>query len=883
MIPLRLTIKNFLSYGSDIQTINFEPYNLICLSGKNGHGKSALLDAITWSIWGQARKIGGASKPDAGVIRLGAKSATVVFDFEINQKVYRIKREATLTSTKIVSWLDFGLLHESDSDYVSLTTKTIRDTQELIDKTIGLSFDTFVNSTFLRQGNANEFSKKTPKERKELLASILGLNNFDDLRKNALLQIKFLNTQLDSRNSLSLHFSEALLKKTEVEKTLVSINENIAKLQLEIQKNLDLIKSFELSISEISQKRFLKNQLETNKLSLQNSYTEFFEVALRLRDQLRIQRRILFNSSLFGLDTLDVLENKITELRSQVELAYQQERFFFELEQKKVLHEKKLLDDWTSVYNELFKKKVELEKKYLLAEAEYIRQNDFLKKLTNELHDINLKISVLSNQSVELKKKLVLLGELKLQLERYRYRYQKINALRLDVSSILAQSQSTSLCPTCYQFLDEKSLQHVHLSIDRINKRNNRIHSFLQNITVSGKDLSEKINTLILCEQQYISCESELKNLSERKNFILLEIEKLQEPISFFQKSSLQDDFKNALNLYEKHVESKEGIFLDELSVSLNNAIREAYDKSNKLSLLKSDLQILQDNYNTRLAQQRLDGNSKFTELTKALYSKIAEMKSNRIHIKTINDEINLLEKVCDILPNYEDQLASSRKIVSDLQHSFQLSVESKGRLMQELETILKIEDEKKVIDLEISSFNKEIEDYKIIGQAFSKDGLQALLIEEAIPELEAEANMLLSRLTDNSAQLLIEPIRDLKNGGIKETLDIKISDQVGIRSYEMFSGGEAFRIDFALRIALSKLLARRSGAMLQTLIIDEGFGSQDDDGLALIMDCLYKIQDDFSKILIVSHLPSMKDQFPVHFNIVKNSQGSFVSVAHQG
>jgi exonuclease SbcC len=57
MIPLRLTIKNFLSYGADAQTINFEPYNLICLSGKNGHGKSALLDAMTWSIWGQARKL----------------------------------------------------------------------------------------------------------------------------------------------------------------------------------------------------------------------------------------------------------------------------------------------------------------------------------------------------------------------------------------------------------------------------------------------------------------------------------------------------------------------------------------------------------------------------------------------------------------------------------------------------------------------------------------------------------------------------------------------------------------------------------------------------------------------------------------------------------
>jgi exonuclease SbcC len=52
MIPLKLQIKNFLSFGPDIQTIDFTPYPLICLSGKNGHGKSALLDALTWALWG---------------------------------------------------------------------------------------------------------------------------------------------------------------------------------------------------------------------------------------------------------------------------------------------------------------------------------------------------------------------------------------------------------------------------------------------------------------------------------------------------------------------------------------------------------------------------------------------------------------------------------------------------------------------------------------------------------------------------------------------------------------------------------------------------------------------------------------------------------------
>jgi len=183
----------------------------------------------------------------------------------------------------------------------------------------------------------------------------------------------------------------------------------------------------------------------------------------------------------------------------------------------------------------------------------------------------------------------------------------------------------------------------------------------------------------------------------------------------------------------------------------------------------------------------------------------------------------------------------------------------------------------------ELKHFNEHLSDYQALAIAFSKDGIQALLIEDAMPEIEHEANELLAKLTNNQAHIMIESLRDLKKGGAKETLDINISDPMGIRPYELFSGGEAFRIDFALRIAISKLLARRAGTSLQTLIIDEGFGSQDEEGLSLLMDALYKIQDDFAKIIIVSHLPSMKDQFPVHFYIQKGPQGSTIQVIEQG
>lgn len=169
MIPRQLHIKNFLSYGPEIQIIDFGNYHLICLSGKNGHGKSALLDAITWAIWGQARKTSMHSKPDAGLLHLGQKHMMVILEFEVNGQQYRIRREFLNSASKPFAMLDFGIKN-TDGKLVPLTDKTIKDTQEKIEKMIGITYESFINSTFLRQGQSNEFSKKSPKERKEILA-----------------------------------------------------------------------------------------------------------------------------------------------------------------------------------------------------------------------------------------------------------------------------------------------------------------------------------------------------------------------------------------------------------------------------------------------------------------------------------------------------------------------------------------------------------------------------------------------------------------------------------------------------------------------------------------------------------------------------------------
>ena len=120
------------------------------------------------------------------------------------------------------------------------------------------------------------------------------------------------------------------------------------------------------------------------------------------------------------------------------------------------------------------------------------------------------------------------------------------------------------------------------------------------------------------------------------------------------------------------------------------------------------------------------------------------------------------------------------------------------------------------------------------------------------------------------------ETQRETKKGDTSETLEIHIADEQGTRRYDLYSGGEAFRINFAIRIALSKMLARRAGANLQTLIIDEGFGSQDGRGRERLVEAINHIQSDFNRILVITHIQELKDQFPVQIEITKTDTGSY-------
>jgi len=201
LIPVKLTLKNFLSYGEDVPPLDFTQFHIACLSGNNGQGKSALLDALTWAVWGEGRKASQEKKADNSLLRIGQKDMQVEFVFDLEGDRYRIIRNYSLTGKSSRSGLEFQVFNQENNEYISLTGSSLRKTQERITKTLRIDYQTFINSAFILQGRIDEFSRKSARERKEILSEILGLSRYDELANLAKSHLREINNIIMTKES----------------------------------------------------------------------------------------------------------------------------------------------------------------------------------------------------------------------------------------------------------------------------------------------------------------------------------------------------------------------------------------------------------------------------------------------------------------------------------------------------------------------------------------------------------------------------------------------------------------------------------------------------------------------------------------------------------
>lgn len=388
--------------------------------------------------------------------------------------------------------------------------------------------------------------------------------------------------------------------------------------------------------------------------------------------------------------------------------------------------------------------------------------------------------------------------------------------------------------------------------INHLNQRKQQIEEFLANynlMSIKLKDLSyidEAYKVLNQAKERIKEIETELPYFTMSKRTLEKQLNSPLDQQSNYAKDAYQKLLDLDYNL-ETHIEIRN---------ELTSSQQVEYDYLS-LQFAHQQLPFLEKN----LLQFEKAVDTYYEEL-----DRIDEIQADiSIDLSVSEDLNNDIQIMTDQYNNLSAELTECNcdlAVINDRIHSVESILDETKQKRRDLELV-----------------NNDISHYIELANAFGEKGIQDVMIENSLPEIQTEANAILSKLTNNQMSVALKSSKSNKTGDINDRLDIYISDGYGIRSYDLFSGGEAFRINFAIRIALSKLLARTRGVKLQTLIIDDIFGTQDKLGQENIASIINLIKEDFDLILVVSHLEDFAKLFPCRIEISKEAGSSIAEV----
>lgn len=253
--------------------------------------------------------------------------------------------------------------------------------------------------------------------------------------------------------------------------------------------------------------------------------------------------------------------------------------------------------------------------------------------------------------------------------------------------------------------------------------------------------------------------------------------------------------------------------------------------------------------------------------------------------LQAVTEEIEQVMQQLQQCPDHEAAIQTLEQQLQERRLCLDHQIAQLGRLQQQQQHWEALTVQQATLNHQLETARRQHRIYQELAQAFGRNGIQALMIENVLPQLEAETNRMLSRLSANQLHVQFVTQRASKTAKghassataarLIDTLEILIADAHGTRPYETYSGGEGFRVNFAIRLALARLLMQRSGTALQLLIVDEGFGTQDAEGCDRLIAAINAIAPDFACILTVTHMPQFKAAFQVRIEVSKTATGS--------
>ena len=856
MIPLHLSITGFLSYHQTAE-VDFTKFNLACIAGANGAGKSSLLDAITWALFGQARK------RDDSVINNQADAAEVCLTFSYEGNVYRVQRSKPRDKTTMLEFQILQVGEDSESTtWKVLTERTLRETEARIQETLRLDYETFVNAAFFLQGKADQFTQQRPADRKRILGSILGLEIWETYRQRAWERRKSVETEihgLDGRlKEIDIELDEEEARKKRF-KQLSADLERLSKERGMKEASLETIRKIANTLAE---QRKLVDMLGRQLTESTQSLEE-----LQARQQAREQEKAGYAERISASAQIESAYQAWIAARANLQKWEEIAGKFREQEKRRVgprdeinalrarlLEEQKILFQQQS---QVESGQAEIEKLH----EQIAREQEAIQATETRLEQrAQINQALLAAQQA--------LADAKAENPRLR---KEMNELDERIQQLKQAEGAT--CPLCGGPLSDQERQDL---IERLNSQGTEMGDRYRANQTKLSQGEAQLNALNKELAGFANTEREIRDHSQA-------LERYKSRLEMLETQAKEWGEQGAKRLEEIRVELEEETFAPEARARLAEIDAElkaiGYDATAHDQARKEEM-------NGRAAEEQRRLLERARAALEPLERELDGLheQCERLQAEVERQQKEHAEAAANLAASEAqapDLEGAERELYSLKEQENELRLEV-GAAQQKVLVLQDLKERRKSLKTQREALSQQVKQYKQLERAFGKDGVPALLIEQALPEIEAKSNEILERLSGGNMSVRFvtqAAYKDKKRDDLKETLDIQISDNAGPRDYEMFSGGEAFRVNFAIRLALSEVLAQRAGARLQTLVIDEGFGSQDTLGRQRLIEAINLVRPDFAKILVITHIDELKDAFPNHIEVEKTEQGSRVQV----
>jgi len=441
----------------------------------------------------------------------------------------------------------------------------------------------------------------------------------------------------------------------------------------------------------------------------------------------------------------------------------------------------------------------------------------------------------------------------------------------------------------------EDNIKSIDKRLNKIIKRRESREELVRSRDNLNRELQEKRERVSSISNNLVQTEERLNSLTLREDKSNIELNELKIKLSDIKErveslSNAQRDILDVDNLK---------IYEDEITLKYNSLQKDERDTN----ILLQEVYLKHKEKKEQLEEigEDIDKNSERLEsLLKKLNSSIDRSIFDNIDdfLKAIvpAKDIDILERVCSTLSDNISRLNSlkmeSEKRLADHKKVEKSNIDLKSaedeykRLKEKLDSLqLSIGKQEQTLEQNIKNkikhrekideLNREREEFKVcqkmkelIGSAngakFARFA-QSITLEQLIQLANSHLNIL------NQRYILIYNKEENQ-----ESLDISIIDTFQadtVRAVSTLSGGESFIISLALALGLSELASQKIS--IESLFLDEGFGTLDEENLEMAINALNTLQSKGKMVGVISHIEALKERIPIQIKVIANGDGT--------